>query len=443
MLKSLILLYVEDDESTVRSFINAFDDYFKEVIIARTAEEGIELCEKHSPHIIITDLQLPKMSGLEMIEQLRHTHPTLPIIVNSAFSDTHLLLRSIALRVDNYILKPTDPYQLLSVLEKTARIITLEKSLTTTREMMQTMIDGIPDPILYIEQDYTIALMNKAAKDQAEDSVLLNKCFNLAKKDMPACSEDGSACPMNSVKTTKQPITLRHLRKDKEGNKRHVEVHMRPVLDSEGEITAYLEITHDITEYLSIQDQLMAETQKLSHISMHDPLTHLPNRRLLMDRIEQAIQRKNRSGETFGIFFIDLDHFKEINDSLGHSSGDKLLIEVAKRMRHVIRKGDTLSRFGGDEFVLIIENGMDIAHFNKVAAKIQQLFHEPFIINNHKIYSACSIGISLFPQDGESAELLLSNADTAMYVSKNGGRHQFQFYTHTMTKVENEYLHIG
>ncbi len=428
MLKSLTLLYVEDDESTIHSFINAFGDYFSEVIIARTAEEGLELFEKHSPDILITDLQLPRMSGLEMIAHIRQAHPSFPIIVNSAFSDTHLLLRSIALHVDNYILKPTDPYQLLHILEKTARIITLEKKLNTTREMMQTMIDGIPDPVIYIEPDYTIALMNQAAKNQADDSVLLNKCFNLSQKTNPDCSEDGSSCPMNSVRKTKEPITMRHLRKDKEGNMKHVEVHMRPVFNRDGEIMAYLEMTHDITEYLSIQNELIAETEKLSHISMHDPLTHLPNRRLLMDRIEQTIQRKSRTKETFGVFFIDLDHFKDINDSFGHSNGDKILIEAANRMQKVIRKGDTLSRMGGDEFVLIVENGVDSTHFSVIAEKIQELFQIPFFINEQEIVSTCSIGISLFPQDGENAEILLNKADAAMYASKNGGRKQVHFF---------------
>jgi diguanylate cyclase (GGDEF)-like protein len=428
MLKSLTLLYVEDDESTIHSFINAFSDYFNEVIIARTAEEGLELFEKYSPHILITDLQLPRMSGLEMIAHIRQAHPSFPIIVNSAFSDTHLLLRSIALHVDNYILKPTDPYQLLHILEKVARILILEKKLNTTREIMQTMIDGIPDPILYIEPDYTVAMMNQAAKEQTNDSVLVNKCFNLAQKNIPACSEDGSSCPMNSVKKIKQPVTLRHLRKDKDGNKRYVEVHMRPVLDVEGEITAYVEITHDITKYLTVQDRLQAETEKLAHISMHDPLTHLPNRRLLMDRIEQAIQRKGRTKETFGVFFIDLDHFKDINDSFGHSNGDKILIEAANRMQKVIRKGDTISRMGGDEFVLIVENGVDSIHFSVIAEKIQELFDKPFFLNEQKIVITCSIGISLFPQDGENAEILLNKSDTAMYASKNGGRHQFHFF---------------
>lgn len=432
MIKSLILLYVEDDASTVGSFMNAFGDYFKEVIIARSAEEGLELFAKHTPHVLITDLQLPRMSGLEMIERIRQTHPSFPIIVNSAFSDAHLLLQSIALHVDSYILKPTDPYQLLHVLEKMARIITLEKKLKTTREMTQAMIDGIPDSIIYIEPNYTISMMNEAAKERIDDSCLANKCFNLSQKTMPACSEDGSACPMETVKKTKQPVTLRQIRKDKKGDRQHVEVHMRPVLDAQGEVIAYLEIVHDVTKYLTIQDRLMAETEKLSHISMHDPLTHLPNRRLLMDRIEQAIQHTSRSKEIFGLFFIDLDHFKDINDSFGHSNGDMLLIEAAKRIKKAIRKGDTLSRLGGDEFVLIIENGVDDNYFANVANKIQRLFQEPFILNEHTIMSTCSIGISLFPKDGKNAELLLRNSDTAMYASKNGGRNQFQFFASTM-----------
>jgi diguanylate cyclase (GGDEF)-like protein len=148
-----------------------------------------------------------------------------------------------------------------------------------------------------------------------------------------------------------------------------------------------------------------------------------------MDRIEHAIERKKRSNEMFAVFFIDLDHFKEINDSLGHSSGDTLLIETAKRMKKIIRRGDTLSRFGGDEFVLIIENGTQEDYFGKIAGKIQHLFDEPFLINGNEIKNTCSIGVSIFPQDGENVEMLLNHADAAMYASKKNGRHQFQFFT--------------
>ncbi|MDD2780746.1 EAL domain-containing protein [Sulfuricurvum sp.] len=445
MLNSLILLYIEDDESTISAFINAFGDEFKTILIGRNGEEGLALFQKHSPHMIISDLQLPKMSGLDMIEEIRKSDGAIPIIVNSAFSDTNLLLRSIDLRVDSYVLKPTKPHQLLSVMHKVARINVLENLLKTSKETMQTIIDEIPDPILYIKPDYTVLMLNNAAKKLNPNltNEQSTKCYSLNYHLKRPCNEDDHVCPIQQVQTSKQSMTVRQIHLTKSGEKRHIELHVRPIFDEDGEISAYLEISHDITDYITIQDQLLAETEKLSHISMHDPLTQLPNRRLLNDRIEQTIQHKHRNKEIFALFFIDLDHFKEVNDSMGHLSGDQLLIEVAKRIKKVTRKGDTIARIGGDEFVMVIENGSDLSHFAQVAEKLKKLFETPFLIGGKKIFSACSIGISVYPNDGESAEILLSNADAAMYTSKESGRNKYHFYTPQMREQVSTYLQIG
>jgi len=441
----MTLLYVEDDESTISAFNNAFGDDFKTILIGRNGEEGLELFHKHAPHMIISDLQLPKMSGLDMIEQIRKTSSSIPIIVNSAFSDTNLLLRSIDLRVDSYVLKPTNPHQLLNVMHKVARINVLENLLKTSKETMQTIIDEIPDPILYIKPDYTVLMLNDAAKklnpNLTDDQP--TKCYGLNYHLKHPCNEDDHICPIKQVQSSKQSTTVRQIHLLASGEKRHVEIHMRHIFDEDGTISAYLEISHDITDYITIQDQLLAETQKLSHISMHDPLTQLPNRRLLNDRIEQTIQHKLRSKGIFALFFIDLDHFKEINDSMGHLSGDQLLIEVAKRIAKVTRKGDTIARIGGDEFVLIIENGSDLVHFSQVAEKLKKLFETPFLIGGKKIFSACSIGISLFPNDGDNAEVLLSNADAAMYASKESGRNKYHFYAPQMREQASTHLQLG
>jgi len=445
MLNSLVLLYVEDDEPTISAFHNAFADEFKTILIGRSAEEGLELFYKHSPHMIISDLQLPKMSGLDMIEEIRKSNGSIPIIVNSAFSDTSLLLRSIDLRVDSYVLKPTRPHQLLNAMHKVARINILENLLKTSKETMQTIIDEIPDPILYIKPDYTVLMLNHAAKKLNPN--LTNdqstKCYGLNYHLKRPCSEDEHVCPIQQIKASKKSITVRQIHLLESGEKRHVEIHMRPIFDEDGTISAYLEISHDITDYITIQDQLLAETEKLSHISMHDPLTQLPNRRLLNDRIEQTIQHKHRTKDLFAIFFIDLDHFKEVNDSMGHHIGDQLLIEVAKRIQKVTRKGDTIARISGDEFVMVIENGSDLNHFSQVAEKLKKLFETPFLIAGAKIFSACSIGISIYPNDGESAEVLLSNADAAMYSSKESGRNKYHFFTPQMREEVSTYLQIG
>lgn len=445
MLNDLTLLYVEDDETTISAFINAFGDDFKEIIVARTGEEGLNFFRESSPHMIVSDLQLPKMSGLDMIAHIRESNGSIPIIINSAFSDTNLLLRSIDLRVDSYILKPSDPHHLLDVMHKAARINILENLLKTSKETMQIIIDEIPDPILYIKPDHTIIMLNQAAKN-LNPTLLKNpyaKCYNLNYHTNNPCSDYEHTCPIKYIEKSKKPISTRQVHLLENGDKRHVEINMRPILDDAGEITSYLEISHDITDYVIIQDQLLAETEKLSHLSLHDPLTQLPNRRLLTDRIEQIIEHKHRTNGIFAIIFMDLDHFKEVNDSMGHLSGDKLLMEVAKRIATVTRKGDTIARVGGDEFVIIIENGSETEHFSLVAKKLNKLFDAPFLIGGNKIFSGCSIGISLYPQDGDNVETLLSNADAAMYTSKESGRNQHQFYTPQMTTHASTYVQLG
>ena len=431
MLKDYSLLYVEDNAETMRAFIGAFEEYFKAIYTAKDGEEGLKLFEKNSPDIVLTDIQMPKIGGLDMIARMRESSPNIPIIVNSAFSDTHLLLKAIALHVDDYILKPTNPVLLLGTLKKIAHVLTLEKKLDDSHKMMQTIIDEIPDPILYILPDYTVSMMNKAAKELKGEGTneVLPQCYTISNQTNGACTNDHKNCPLDHVSNTKKPSTIRHIHTDKRGKKHHIDIHAKPIFDKDENIIAYLEIRHDISAYLDIQNQLLNETKKLTHISMHDSLTHLPNRRLLADRISHTIEKKNRSKEMFALFFIDLDHFKEINDSLGHLVGDQLLVQVAKRIQKAIRKGDTIARNGGDEFVLIVDNGDSDQHFISVAEKILELFKTPFIINHKEVFSSCSIGISIYPNNGTTVEELLKNSDAAMYDSKQAGRHQFAFYS--------------
>src|SRR3989339_614938 len=431
MLKNFTLLYVENNEDAIHTFLRAFKEHFKAIFIAKNGDEAMDIFQTSYPDILLSEIQVPNIDSFEMIERMREIDPHLPIIINSAFSDTHLLLRSIALHVDNFILKPTNMKTMRKALEKAARVLHLEKSLERSHIKMQTIIDEIPDPILYIEPDYSVSMMNNAAKALGGEGVneLFPKCYKVSNQTTGGCSDGSHSCPIEHIAKTKKPSTLRHIHTDKKGKKHHIDVHARPIFDSYGAIIAYLEIRHDISAYLDIQNQLVHETKKLTHTSMHDPLTHLPNRRLLIDRINHAIDRKNRSGGEFAIFFIDLDHFKEINDSQGHLIGDQLLIQVAKRIRKMTRKGDTIARNGGDEFVLIIDNGASDTHFLTVAEKILQLFAAPFLIQGKEILSACSIGISIFPQDGQTVEALLHHADIAMYTSKEAGRRQFAFYS--------------
>lgn len=174
--------------------------------------------------------------------------------------------------------------------------------------------------------------------------------------------------------------------------------------------------------------------ERLAYRADHDELTELPNRRLLLDRLDQAIRHARRNDQNVAVLFIDLDHFKEINDSLGHLVGDYVLVHVARLIETQFRDVDTIARLGGDEFCLIIDSLEDIQTVSVVAEKLVEMLQHPICIDKHELYVTSSIGISIFPADGETPETLLRNADAAMYKAKNEGRNSFQFYTEDMTE---------
>jgi diguanylate cyclase (GGDEF)-like protein len=173
--------------------------------------------------------------------------------------------------------------------------------------------------------------------------------------------------------------------------------------------------------------------QKIRHLAYHDTLTGLPNRMLFIDRIDQAISRAQRENGQFALLFLDIDHFKVINDSMGHAAGDQLLNIVSQRLKDVLRKTDTVARLGGDEFTIIIEELGEAELVISVAKNILETLDKPIEINEKEVHIGGSIGIAMYPQDGENFGTLLKNADTAMYKAKDQGRQTFQFYAHEMS----------
>ena len=180
--------------------------------------------------------------------------------------------------------------------------------------------------------------------------------------------------------------------------------------------------------------------EQISHLAYHDALTGLPNRQLFLDRLELAVHTAHRGGHRLAVFFLDLDRFKVINDSLGHGVGDRLLQMVARRVRGLLREDDTVTRLGGDEFTVLAPQIRSETDAITVARKIREVLKQPFVIDGRELFITTSIGISLYPNDGENAETLLRNADTAMYRAKAQGRDIYQLYTASMNARALEQL---
>jgi diguanylate cyclase (GGDEF)-like protein len=216
---------------------------------------------------------------------------------------------------------------------------------------------------------------------------------------------------------------LRNYRKD--GSLFWNELSLAPVCDAAGQATHFIGIINDVTERVDYETQL-------EHQANHDALTGLANRNLLADRMEQAITYAHRANRLVAVMLLDLDRFKVVNDSLGHGTGDALLKVVAERLNACVRPGDTVARLGGDEFVVVMA---DVANENDVAPLVRNvldsLAHD-ITVAGHDVVATASIGIALYPRDGDEAASLLKNADVAMYRAKELGRNSFQFYTPEM-----------
>lgn len=198
-----------------------------------------------------------------------------------------------------------------------------------------------------------------------------------------------------------------------------------------GIIACLLEDEREATELASVQ---------IEHLAYHDALTGLPNRPLFMDRLIVAVAQSHRTGEKLGVLFLDLDRFKDINDSLGHSVGDQLLKSFAERIDRCTREGDTLARFGGDEFTLLVPQILSVEDVAKIGQKIIDELKVPFMIGERELFVSTSIGVSIYPTDGLDAETLVRNADTAMYRAKDSGRDNYQLYAPAMNAQALERL---
>jgi len=288
------------------------------------------------------------------------------------------------------------------------------------------LLEAAPDGMVVVNQDGEIVLLNARAEKQfgyRRDELLGQKVTNIIPEGF------AERLIADALRTTAEAleqqigtgIELCGLRKG--GSEFPIEIMLSPLESAEGIlVTAAI---RDITE------RKVAE-ERIRFLAYYDALTGLPNRTLLQDRLTKALASALRRKEKVALLFLDLDRFKDINDSFGHSVGDLLLQNVAERFKSGVRKQDTVGRLGGDEFLIVLTNVKEIANASVAAERFMHAMSAKFVIQGRSLSISCSIGISMFPEDGMDGESLLRNADAAMYSAKDSGRNNFRFFTEDM-----------
>lgn len=303
----------------------------------------------------------------------------------------------------------------------------------TQHYKLATVVEQSANGILITDVDAKIEYINQAFVDMSGYSL------NEIKGRNPRLLQSGKTLPLVYEQMWAQIKVGKSWRGElinrrKDGIEYTARTFITPMFDTLGNITNYLSIKENITE------QLQAEA-RIQHLAYFDQLTGLPNRIRLNDRFNYSISLAERAEHTLTVMFFDLDHFKVINDTLGHNAGDQLLVELTRRFKTVLREEDTLSRMGGDEFILLLPE-TDGVGASVVAAKLLNLVAEPYMFNGNEIVSTISIGIALYPHDGDDVETLSKNADTAMYRVKKSGRNNFCFFTKEMLAHSTRILQL-
>ena len=307
-----------------------------------------------------------------------------------------------------------------------------EEELRSSRQSLQRIFETAADAFMVLEPDGKIKFANAAAerifaleRASIEERTIFDARWNLV--DLLGKPFAEALHPFQIVRATGESLHDFEFRVDRaDGRTIVVSLNAAPLLDNRGLFSGVVASVADITERRALED-------RLKHQAFHDPLTRLANRVLVRYRLEHALQQRSQVNDRVAVIFIDLDNFKYINDSLGHSAGDELLIALADRLRASLRAGDTPARFGGDEFVILLE-GLDTPRYAiMVAERVLEALRDPFLIDGHEVFTTPSIGIAFSGEGGGNADELLRHADSAMYEAKRRGKACFAIYEASMS----------
>jgi diguanylate cyclase (GGDEF)-like protein/PAS domain S-box-containing protein len=427
MLSPKILL-IENDPALadeIRAALAAAGSGAFEVKWVRQLSEGLERLRKRGIDAVLLELSLPDSQGIETFDKLFAAAPDVPILILGNGNEA-LAKEAVGRGAQDYLLAGhLDSYSLPRALRNAIERKAVEDALYVEKERAVVTLNSIGDAVLCTDISGSITYLNLVAetmtgwhREEATGKPLA-EVFRIIDGSTRKTARDPMEMAVEQNRTVGLTVNCVLIRRD--GFESAIEDSAAPIHDRAGRVTGAVIVFHDVSAARAMSVQM-------THSAQHDVVTNLPNRLLLSDRITQSIALARRHNRPTAVIFLDLDRFKYINDSLGHATGDELLQSVSKRLLAGMRESDTVSRLGGDEFVILLS---EISHPEDAATSAKKILHSlnaPHFIAGQDLHIDGSIGISIYPEDGEDAETLIKNADTAMYHAKESGRNNFQFF---------------
>jgi diguanylate cyclase (GGDEF)-like protein/PAS domain S-box-containing protein len=446
------LLLIQDDPvaaGAVREALRTSAEADFDIEWVRRCSEGVERLTREgkggSPAVaaVMMDLNLPDSTGLATLQRLLRAAPQMPMLVICAAGDEPVGRLAVRNGAQDYLLEAQLDTSLLTksivcMIERAA----IAEALHQGKELAQVTLNSIGDAVISTDRSGNVTYLNVVAERLTGWACMeaMGQSLQQVFRIMDATTRELVKNPMAQAMREDRVIALSPncvlVRRD--GVESPIEDSAAPIHDRRGEVLGAVMVFHDVSEARAL-------ALRMSHLAQHDSLTDLPNRIMFNDRLNQAMTRADRQQDRIAVLYMDLDRFKNTNDTLGHTIGDGLLQAVADRLRHCVRTSDTVSRQGGDEFVVLLPKITDTQHAEMIAKKILVAMRGPYSVAGHSLHFTVSIGIAIYPDDGMDVETLLKNADLAMYQAKDSGRDNVQFYKSELNlrAVERQVVESG
>jgi diguanylate cyclase (GGDEF)-like protein/PAS domain S-box-containing protein len=392
---------------------------------------------------ILIDLLLPEGQVLETFDRIFQASPHIPILVLGNPEHEGVAKQAVQRGAQDYILDNLlDSHSLSKAVRNMLERAANAEALFVEKERAQVTLNSIGDAVISTDVAGNVTYVNQVAEAMTgwTGAEALGRAFGDVFRIIDSTNPEHTVNPMAVAMQLNKTVGLSGscilIRRD--GIESAIEDSAAPIHDRRGHVTGAVMVFHDVT-------QVRAMSQRMSYLAHHDYLTDLPNRLLLDDRLAQAMAAARRHQQQLAVLFLDVDRFKHINDSLGHAIGDELLMSIAARLVASVRASDTVSRQGGDEFVILLSS---IAHAEDAALsahKILAALGMPHRAKEHDLQITASMGIGVYPDDGTDAETLVKNADIAMLNAKDNGRNNYQFFRSDMNEhaLERQSLESG